>query len=111
MFYKNKDHYENTLKKIIRENNGVEVTFCSERAQCFIETMFKFSDRENEESTCGYDFMMAVKQFDDFETLSFFIKQIISVYATSAYRYPEYFGEAFYITMIEFGVNVKYESF
>lgn len=60
MFYKNKVHYESTLKKVIREDYDMDVYFDSELAKKFVDICFKTSDRE-EELTLGYDFMCFIK--------------------------------------------------
>lgn len=60
MFYKNLEHYENTLKKILRNEFDFEIDFETDWGYCFLSAMYESSDRE--QSNCvGYDLMCYVK--------------------------------------------------
>ena len=68
MFYKNLEHYENTLRKIVREKFDGEIDFDSDWGFCFISAMHSSSERGGEDPV-GYDFLQYVKnkceEFDD----------------------------------------------
>ena len=69
MFYKNKGHYKNTLRRIVREDLGVEVSF-SKSTEVFLDFMYEYSDREF--YPCyGYDFLIwtgyKCESFDEFK--------------------------------------------
>ena len=60
MFYKKLEHYENTLKKILREEFDFEIDFESDWGYCFLSAMYESSDRMSRDCV-GYDFLCYVK--------------------------------------------------
>jgi hypothetical protein len=60
MFYKTKEHYWNTIQKVVREEFDAEISVDTEWANDFIYCLYKKSER-GEPNCYGYDFLQYVK--------------------------------------------------
>ena len=78
MFYKNTEHYKNTLQKIIREEFDYKVNFVSDKAMDFLHLCWMTSDRDKE-LDAGYDLMCCIRHHcHTREEVSFILKKCIS---------------------------------
>ena len=76
MFYKNMEHYQNTIRKIVREEYGVELVFADEKYLDILQMLWMTSDRESDYNS-GYQFMCWVKHdCDSFESLKNIFKKL-----------------------------------